>query len=141
MLELEGIFRKAGLAHHQRHDIEGGIQQARFREAAQADDGHVAIGAGVQICPDAVQSFGDLIRVKLAGPLIEQAVGQLGQPAVRAVAGAAGIEHHANVDDGQFWAGNEIYPRAVGRGPVLDLGIGSGGAARNQTEHGETNRQ
>ena len=71
LLELEGIFRKAGLAHHQCHDVEGGIQQARFREAAQTDDGHVAIGAGVQVGPYAVQALGDLIRVELAGPLIE----------------------------------------------------------------------
>ena len=60
---------------------------------------------------------------------------------MRAVAGAAGIEHRANVYDGQFRAGDKIYPRTVGRGPVLDLGIGSGGAARDQAEHGETNRQ
>ena len=102
------------------------LAQLGLAQAAQAGDGHVAVGAVAELGAEILEAFGDGADILAGHAFIEHGVGQQGQAGGLAILAAAGGEGQAQVEHRQLGGGDEQHLGAARRLPGLDLQVAAG---------------
>ncbi len=118
---LQRIFGEARLADHLAEQLQRRLALVRRAQAAQAGDGHVAVGAVAEIGAQAFEAFGDGGDVLALDAFVEHGVGQHGQAGRAAILAAAGGEGQAQVEHRQFMGFDEEHLGATFGLPALDV--------------------
>ena len=132
--QARALARKARLGKGRRGDetreqIHGRFKQRRVRQTAQADRGHLAIHARGKLRAPAFEAAGDVVHGQPVRAFVQHRAGQIRQTGlVRRIALRGGVEHRAQLHHRQLARRHEINTRAIGEGPVFDLGAGGSDA-------------
>lgn len=116
----QGVGGEGRLADHLFEQLECRLALRWRAEAAQAGDGHVAVGAVAELGAQAFEALGDGGDVLAGHSFVEHGIGQGGQ-AGHVVVAAAGGEGQTQVEHRQLARLDEQHAGAFGGLPALDV--------------------
>ena len=119
----ERVFREGRLAEHLIEQLHRRFALVHRTEAAQAGDGHVAVGTVAEIGAEVFETGGNRTDILARYAFVEHGVGQHGQTVNAVVMAAAGGKGQLQVEHRQFAGFDEQHLGAFGGLPGLDIQV------------------